>query len=149
MNVTKRNDNQASKLANTKEVKEKKGDTLSKILASFTIKKLYNSALGLDESVEMVKYSCERIANGDMSDVESLLMTQAQTMNVLFQRCTSLILEQDKTASIQVVADIALRAQKQSAKTLKMLADLKHPKRTTFIQQQNNAMNQQINNSEN
>lgn len=135
-------------IANKKSENQKKGESLGKIMAALTIDKLYDSAFGVDDSIEAIKYSCSRVNEGDLSDVDSLLMSQAQTMNVLFQRCTSLILEQSNAVAMQAISDIALKAQKQSAKTLQILADLKHPKRTTFIQQQNNAVNQQVNNSE-
>jgi hypothetical protein len=46
-----------------------------------------------------------------------------------------------------IIADIALRAQNQSRKTLAVLAEIKNPRRTTFIKQQNNAVNQQVNNA--
>ena len=47
---------------------------------------------------------------------------------------------------IEVFINIAFRAQSQCRKTLAVLAELKHPRRTTFIKQQNNAITQQVNN---
>jgi hypothetical protein len=41
---------------------------------------------------------------------------------------------------IEVFTTIALRAQAQCRKTLATLAGIKHPKRTTFIHKQNNAI---------
>ena len=47
---------------------------------------------------------------------------------------------------IDVFSNIAFKAQAQCRKTLAVLAELKHPRRTTFIKQQNNAINQQVHN---
>ncbi|MGH8646968.1 MAG: hypothetical protein ACREX4_21935 [Gammaproteobacteria bacterium] len=41
---------------------------------------------------------------------------------------------------------LALKAQNQCRQTLAALAEIKNPRRTTFIGQQNNATNQQVNN---
>ena len=46
----------------------------------------------------------------------------------------------------QIYFDIAMKAQKQCRQTLSALVDIKHPRRATFVKQQNNAINQQINN---
>lgn len=47
---------------------------------------------------------------------------------------------------LEVFAGMAFKAQSQSRKTLAVLAELKSPRRTTFIKQQNNAITQQVNN---
>jgi hypothetical protein len=46
----------------------------------------------------------------------------------------------------EIYANIALRAQNQSRKTLLALGELKNPRHAVFVKQQNNALNQQINN---
>ena len=52
------------------------------------------------------------------------------------------------TSQVEAFGKIALRAQNQCQRTLKTLLEYKNPKRTTFIKQQNNATNQQINEGE-
>lgn len=51
---------------------------------------------------------------------------------------------------IEAFGRLALRAQEQQRKTLKTLADIRSPKRATFIKRQvNQAINQQVNNGDN
>jgi hypothetical protein len=53
----------------------------------------------------------------------------------------------DMINQIEVFSNIAFRAQAECRKTLSVLAELKHPRRVTFVKQQNNAVNQQVNNT--
>lgn len=55
----------------------------------------------------------------------------------------------DRFSEIEVFSNIALKAQSHSRKTLAILAELKRPSSTTFINQQNNALAQQVNNRDN
>ncbi len=52
----------------------------------------------------------------------------------------------DTIPQVQAYSDIALKAQNQSRKTLTVITELKNPKQTMFVKQQNLAVNQQINN---
>lgn len=59
-------------------------------------------------------------------------------------------LKADDTDKAEVFGRLALRAQEQQRKTLKTLADIRSPKRATFIKRQvNQAINQQVNNGDN
>lgn len=73
-------------------------------------------------------------------------MMQART-EVLFNRMTREACNTTYIPQSEALLSIALRAQNQSRKTIAVLADLKCPKRATFIKQQNNAVNQQVNNA--
>ena len=52
----------------------------------------------------------------------------------------------DYHSSIELHSNIALKAQNQCRQTLAVLSDLKRPQQTTVVQQQNLAINQQVNN---
>ena len=73
-------------------------------------------------------------------------MTQAHTLDCLFHKMTSKAARADYIPNIQIYFEIAMKAQKQCRQTLSALVDIKHPRRATFVKQQNNAINQQINN---
>lgn len=111
--------------------------------SSFTQEHLTALSDELEQQIQQIK-------QGNLENLDEYLYSQAVALHQLFYRFfrTSLLrgpwLEESK-----VFADLALKAQNQSRKTLLALAEIKNPKRATFIKQQNNAINQQINNSEN
>ena len=47
----------------------------------------------------------------------------------------------------EIYSNMAFNAQKQCRQTLLALHEVQHPRRTTFVNQQNNAINQQVNNN--
>lgn len=116
--------------------------------ASLTINKLHGGTL---DSVTTMRELCEtakKIRDGDLQEVEFMLLAQAKTLDSFFYQTLSQIPELNMLNQTQVLADLALKAQNQSRKALTALAEIKHPKRSaTFIRQQNNhAVNQQVNN---
>ena len=75
-----------------------------------------------------------------------MLMTQAKALDFFFYQMLGKLADTHNVKQIQAYTDIALRSQNQSRKALSVLADFKNPRRATFIKQQNNAINQQVNN---
>ena len=96
----------------------------------------------LDSGTAMDKLlnSSEKINKGNISEIEEMLMTQAKTLDYLFYDSINKLVHLDMINQIEVFTTIALRAQAQCRKTLATLAEIKHPKRTTFIHKQNNAI---------
>ncbi len=91
------------------------------------------------------------IKNGNLVYIERHLYSQAIALNALFDRMLNQLAYADFTPQVQLTAMIALKAQAQCRVTLATLAQIKNPDQITFIkqnvQQQNNAVNQQVNNS--
>ena len=85
------------------------------------------------------------IMDGDLSIAEALLIDQSLVLQSIFSNCTSRMVNSKYLSQIEAYGKIALRAQNQCQRTLKTLLEYKNPKRATFIKQQNNAVNQQIN----
>jgi hypothetical protein len=117
--------------------------------AAFTIDKLHGHDLDVLTLVDGLKKSINKARDGDTSEIEAILMAQAKTLDVFFHSTLRQIPGMSMGNQIQAFSDIALRAQSQCRKTLLALADIKHPKRTMFIRQQNNAITQQVNNEPN
>ncbi|KTC83774.1 hypothetical protein [Legionella brunensis] len=90
--------------------------------------------------------SARLVKTNNLGEIEGMLMTQAKTLEYFFYKNLRELRNLRMINQIQAIADLALSAQNQSRKTLIALAELKHPRRTTFIKQQNNAVNQQVNN---
>ncbi|GEM_PF-987141 len=98
----------------------------------------------VDNHLEKTK----RLQDGNMNEIESMLVGQATALQSLFVDYVGRMQSKQSLAIFEAYARIALKAQNQSRQTLAVLVELKNPKRTTFIKQQNNANNQQVNNAE-
>lgn len=98
------------------------------------------------ELFKLYKPKTEKIFAGSTEKIESMLMNQAYTLECLFHKMASRAMHAEYIPNMQIYLDIAMKAQKQCRQTLSALVDIKHPRRATFVKQQNNAINQQINN---
>ena len=123
--------------------------TNSVYLASDAINTLHGRGKILDPITVTASLvdSCKRIRNGNINEIEQMLMMQAKTLDYVFYDSLTRLVDHDQINQIECIANVALRAQNQSRKTLAVLAELKNPRRTTFIKQQNNAVTQQVNNA--
>lgn len=105
---------------------------------------------GLDFSAihaQLGKHS-EAVKGGDLSCAEEMLTYQSHVLNQIFNLQVMAAAQSSNSDRFEVCMRIALKAQNQTRQTLSTLAEVKGVKRTTFIKQQNQAVNQQINNSE-
>jgi hypothetical protein len=116
--------------------------------AAEAITSLHGHGHSLDFSTltEKLIESGKKVSSGDLKEIEHMLMTQAKTLDYLFYDAIGKLTDLNMINQIEVFINIAFRAQTQCRKTLAVLAELKHPRRTTFIKQQNNAITQQVNN---
>lgn len=93
----------------------------------------------------------KQIQNGDLRLIERFLYAQALALDAMFDRALAQMAGSEWAPQIQLFGALALKAQAQCRSTLATLAQIKNPDQTTFIkqniQQQNNAINQQINTS--
>lgn len=94
---------------------------------------------------------CRGVVDGDMTHPETMLMTQAMSLEAVFNQCASLAsLNLDTRSGLthaEALMRMALKAQAQCTQTLRVLGELKNPKAVAFIKQQNNTAGpQQVNN---
>jgi len=87
----------------------------------------------------------DNLRRGSMHHVESMLLDQAHTLQAMSTHFISRLAKAEYLSQIETYARIALKAQNQCRQTIATLGELKNPRRTTFVKQQNNAVNQQIN----
>ncbi|KTD69295.1 hypothetical protein Lste_2453 [Legionella steelei] len=117
--------------------------------AAMAISELHGHGHVLDTPTlmdELIK-SSSRINEGNLKEIEDMLMAQAKTLDYVFYDTLKQLPNLNMINQIEVFSNIALKAQAQCRKTLAVLSELKHPRRSiTFVKQQNNAFNQQINN---
>ena len=135
-----------SKLENSESEKEaKKKIDRSKVhincfaSAAMAINNLHGHGRLLDAPAVMdeLTKSARKIAAGDITEIEQMLMTQAKTLDYIFYDALNQLTNLDMINQIEVFSNIAFRAQTQCRKTLSVLAELKHPRRVTFVKQQN------------
>jgi hypothetical protein len=114
--------------------------------ATMALSKLYGSGFDSVTAFERLSRSVDRILNNDTNEIEAMLITQSKSLEYMFYDALAK-LPNASMEHAEVFANIALKAQSGSRKTLMALTELKHPRRsTTFIKQQNNAITQQVNN---
>lgn len=124
--------------------------TNSFYMAADTINTLHGHGRTLDlvTLTEALMDGTKKITDGHTKEIEQILMMQAKTLDYVFYDALKKLVGINMINQIEVFTNIALKAQTQCRKTLAVLAELKHPRRTaTFIAQQNNALNQQVNNA--
>lgn len=94
-----------------------------------------------NEFRDRVKKVCE----GDMTSPEALLISQAMSLNSIYNECAQLagLNIATRLPQAEVLMRMALKAQAQCTQTLRVLGELKNPKVVAFIKQQNNAAGQQ------
>lgn len=88
----------------------------------------------------------EGILQGKTSTMEEILTGQAQTLQALFNFYAFRIPYCETIEKMQVYSDLVVKMNNSCRKTLLAIQQIKNPHPTTFIQQQNNATNQQVNN---
>ena len=87
------------------------------------------------------------VQDGQIQGIESMLAMQAKVLNALFNEMIVRAMSTDYIDRFQAYMGVALKSQKQARQTLSTLAEVKSPRRTTFVRQQNVALNQQVNNT--
>lgn len=87
------------------------------------------------------------VRENDMSSVETMLLAQAHTCDVIFNDFALRAKSSETMPRLEAYMRLALKAQQQSAATLRVLGEMKNPRPVAFIKQQNNAAgHQQVNN---
>lgn len=111
---------------------------------SRAIAKMYadSSPAGIEEALRLVG---KDIQAGNEGRLPGLLLLQAEMLNHIFINNIAAAYTNKDSTSQRIRSEIALKAQNQSRRTVMSLADLQNPKRPTFIKNQNNAVNQQVN----
>jgi hypothetical protein len=92
-------------------------------------KELMNFEALVDELTRVT----EALGGGDMRRVEAMLASQAHALQALFASCARRMATASYLNQFQTYGLLALKAQNQCRATLATLAELKHPKRATFI----------------
>lgn len=120
--------------------------------AANTLRLFSKGSIGEVDTVEALKTvvkQVEEVYNDDMRGVESMLVAQASALNGIFTEMARRAAKNmdDYLPACETYMRMALKAQAQCRATLETLGEIKNPRVTTFVRQQNNTAQQQVNNN--
>ncbi len=116
-----------------------------------TGRKYSEAAFGADTDLTAymaeLRMAAQAVKQGDMHGLELMLMTQASTLDMIFNHLARKATYSEYLNQFQTYLALALKAQAQSRATVEALAELKHPRPVAFVKQANIANGpQQVNN---
>ncbi|CAG4903351.1 hypothetical protein [Paraburkholderia saeva] len=121
--------------------------------ASITERQIVGTTMGgaelhlLDVNSALTERFLKVTEDGDMATPEAMLLAQAHTCEAIFHEFARRSLRSDTMPRLEAYMRMALKAQQQSASTLRVLGELKNPRVATFVKQANiTSGNQQVNN---
>jgi hypothetical protein len=101
----------------------------------------------LGKMIEMLEMSIKSVSNDDLSDLEAMLVGQANALQTIFVSLARRAAFQEQLPKYQTYMALALKAQSQSRATISALVDMKHPRQASFFGQTNLTTGpQQVNN---
>ncbi|WP_283151243.1 hypothetical protein [Silvimonas soli] len=111
-------------------------------------KPLFGAGIDPTAYMGLLQRQADAVKAGDMSGVETMLMTQANTLDMVFNRLAMQAIQSPLMQQMDTLLRLALKAQSQCRSTLEALADIKNPRPVAFVKQANIAHGpQQVNNA--
>ena len=102
--------------------------------------------LDLYDVMEELKHDMKAVNNGDLKELENMLLGQAKALQTMFVTLARMSTTQEYLKHHNAYATLALKSQAQSRATIQALIELKYPRQVVVTQQANiNNGNQQIN----
>jgi hypothetical protein len=116
------------------------------VLDGFSAQEFGN--LDLDTLMSILTSACQRIASGNLADIEAMLFSQATALQSIF---TMLAMQASRSThsyrQVETYLRLALKSQNQCRATLEALTAMKNPRQVAFVAQANIAHGpQQVNN---
>jgi len=148
---------------NTKVLRIEKdpGESMEKVKARASLSPAINAAAAADafqgnvlgkdadlrEVVEALQSSMRKANTGDLTDLENMLIGQANALQTMFVSLARRAQAQEYQKHLEGFLSLALKCQAQSRATIQAVVDLKYPRQATFVKQANIANGpQQVNN---
>ena len=99
-----------------------------------------NSSISGDKqtAIKRLRSTVKKVKRGDLGELENALVEQAELLNFLFAQTAVQAAATPQIKAKCHLLSTALKAQNASRKTILAIAELKNPKQTTFIKQQQN-----------
>ncbi len=100
------------------------------------------------QSLKTLGERIKKVQGGDMAGVEATLVAQADTLDAVFNAMLIRAMNnQQNLQHFEGLMRVAMKAQAQCSLTLRTLSEIKNPRQTAFIKQQNTASQQIVNNA--
>lgn len=109
-------------------------------------KGIFGADVDLTSYLGELRKQADAVRAGDLSRVESMLLTQANTLDIIFNQLARKAAFCEYLNQFQVNLSLALKAQAQSRATLEALVEIRNPRPVAFVKQANIANTQQVNN---
>ena len=116
------------------------------VIEAFAGNLLGNHMADITEVVDSLRDSTRKAREGDLSTLESMLISQATALQTIFSSYARRAQAQTQQRHLEAFMGMALKAQAQSRATIQAVIELKYPRQATFVKQQNVAHQQQVNN---
>ena len=120
--------------------------TRPEVQASLTIQKLH-PINDVNALTKILRQQTEDVIAGNMTRAEAMLLSQAHTLDALFNSLVMKGLDQSHMPHYEAFMKLAFKAQSQCRSTLQALSDIKNPSVVYAKQANINNGNQQINNN--
>ena len=109
-------------------------------------REMFSGDLDLTAYSQELRRQAETVKAGDLSDMEAMLVSQANTLDVIFNQLARKAANCEYIQNMEVNLRLALKAQAQCRSTVEALAEIKNPRAVIFAKQANMANQQQVNN---
>lgn len=114
--------------------------------ATFIVSSYLGGSTEPYEILKQLHKQADAVHQGDMAQVESMLMHQAVALQSMFVDLASRAKTAQSLQTVQCLTQLALRSQAGCRNTLQTLAEVKNPRQVAFVKQTNVAQTQQVNN---
>ena len=105
--------------------------------------------MDINTLTKVMEEVADQVKIGNLSNLEEMLVCQTYSLQHMFMTMAAKASGTTNPDHIELLSKFSLKAQNQCRTTIATLSEMKNPKRATFIKQQNNAVNQQINQGKN
>ena len=114
--------------------------------ATTVVHAYFDGAVEPKDILVTLRSQAAAIQQGDMSQVEAMLINQAVALQSMFSDLAVRAKKQKSFEGVQCLSQLALRAQAGCRATLQTLGEIKNPRQVAFVKQTNIAQTQQVNN---
>ncbi len=122
--------------------------TRPEVQAAATIQQWGGDVLEVNVLARELREQVAAVNNGDLKRADGMLISQAHTLDALFNSLARRAHAQDQLKQYETHFRLALKAQSQCRATLETLAEIKNPMAGAYVRQANIAAgHQQVNNS--
>ncbi len=84
--------------------------------------------VSLMSMIDVIQSTTQRVKDGDLSDLEAMLVSQATALQTIFTNLARRAQAQQYQRNLEAFLGLALKAQAQSRATISALVDLKYPR---------------------